>query len=259
MKDNVVRRKDASQAVISRMEELIEAVGSLSAEDLEYICSKCDDTAVQLVLTATMGLDGCEAVKFAYNHVPESFLSDRRSRVQEIVTEASSKPSLVESCLCEAVATILETRFPRYWNRKPVHSAYLQELKSLTERKGVSYFSFLSPPIHKCINPTCGHLGMTSLSPRHAPVNVAVFTIHGPFAATKVSLRCLSCMMVYNYSMHGNKQGEGEMLYPTERPLVEVTDSKYVERNVYELFCSLRLGRSYFVVYTDSQLAIHCL
>ncbi len=237
VKDKVIRRKDASHDLILHAQQFIDAVSLLSAEDVEYVCSKCNDITVQLVLTAKVGLNGCEAVKFAYSHVPEGFLSNRESRVQEIVTEATCEPpQLMDSRLCQSVATVLETRFPRYWMRKPLSSAYLPEMKRLTERHGASYFRFLSPPIHKCISPGCAGV----LAPNHAPINVVVFTVYGPIAATKVSLRCRACSMVYNYNMYGNKQGEGEMLYPSERSLVEVSDTMYVERNVYELFCSLR-------------------
>ena len=111
VKEKVVRRKDSSHKVISHAQDFLRAVCRLSPEDLEYVCSKCDDTVAQLVLTAKIGLDGCEAVKFTYNHIPESFLSERTARVHEIVHEASGKPLLEDSCLCSSVAMVLETRF----------------------------------------------------------------------------------------------------------------------------------------------------
>ena len=211
VKDNVARRKDASQDVISRAQEFIQAVHRLSIEDLDYVCSKCDDIATQLVLTAKVGIGVCEAVKFAYSHVPESFLSDRKQRVHDIVLEASDKPDAasLDMKLCEAVAAVLQTRVSKYWKRKPVHSAYAQELKSLTERNGVSYFHYLAPPVDKCTNSACRQRGKASLLPHHSAINVTVFTLNGPCAATKVSLRCSSCSMIYNYSMHGHKRGEG--------------------------------------------------
>ena len=213
VKDKVFRRKDSTHDVISRAREFLQAVRCLSPEDMEYVCSQCDDIAAQLVITAKVGIVGCEAVKFAYNHIPESFLSERATRVHEIVLEASGKPSPEDSCLCGTIAMILENRFPRYWNRKPAHSAYLPELKRLTECRGISYFHFISPPVHKCLNSACGQCGAASLAPHHPPINAVVFTTNGPVAATKVSLRCKSCSMVYNNNMYGNKRGEGEMLY----------------------------------------------
>lgn len=245
IKDSVVRRKDASHDVIARAQEFIQAVHRLSAEDVDYVCSKCDDIATQLVLTAKVGLDACEALKFACSHVPDNFLSDKKERVHDIVLEVCGKSGAppLDMKLCDSVASVLQTRLPRYWKRKPVRSAYAQELKSLTERKGVSYFHFLSPPVDKCTNSACILRGKASLLPHHSAINVVVFTLNGPCAATKLSLRCTSCSMVYNYCMHGHKRGEGEILYGSMRPLVEVSDAMYVERNLYELFCSLRLGR----------------
>ena len=246
VKHKLARRKEASDEVVAKAEELIEAVRRLIvAEDIEYVCSKCDNATAQVILAAKVGLEGCEAIKFANHHIPAAFLSNRVSHIRDIVFEvASQQLSSVHNGeqVCSGVATVLGNRFPKYWQRKVEETSFATELRAITERTGTSYFKFLAPPVCKCLNETCKLVGsLTSLAPHHDPINVLVFTIRGPTVATKVSLRCKACSTIYNYSMYGKKT-EGEMYYSLERPLVEVTDRVYVERGVQELFCSLRLG-----------------
>ena len=110
----------------------------------------------------------------------------------------------------------------------------------LTEESGVVYAMLLAPPVSKCIKTTChlaGHIG--SLSPNHAPVDVAVFDPDGPILASKLSLKCKSCSTTYNYNRYGNKTKNGECFYDDQRELIEITDVVYVTTRIYSLYISL--------------------
>ena len=99
---------------------------------------------------------------------------------------------------------------------------------------------FLAPPISRCIQPSCLQ-SSAALTIHNNPVDVVVFTLTGPVPATKLSFtqRCHRCLTNYNYSMHGNKGKNGERFYAEhERPLVEVSDSVFVERKLCQLFRS---------------------
>ena len=105
---------------------------------------------------------------------------------------------------------------------------------------------FIGPPATSCTQSSCSYKS-SSLTIHNDPVNVTVFTHSGPIPATNVSLWCQKCMTNYNYSMFGNKQGNGEMYYEKERPLVEISDNVFIDRAMYQFFCVLRyiIGYSY--------------
>ena len=88
----------------------------------------------------------------------------------------------------------------------------------------------LCPPVDSCV-----HDGST-LAPNHKPTTVTVFTLTGPEVAQKYSLKSCSCQCIYNYSMYGNKLKDGERYYDKPRELIEVSDSIYCERTLYEFF-----------------------
>ena len=68
--------------------------------------------------------------------------------------------------------------------------------------------------------------------------DVVVFGLRGSFAATKVTIRCQSCRLVYNYSTFGNV-AVGWRLYEEERDLVGASDVCYIERQMFEMQCLL--------------------
>ena len=100
-----------------------------------------------------------------------------------------------------------------------------------------AHMAFLSPPVSTCINPACNGVGTLRLN--HHDIDVVIFDMKGPNPATKLSLKCTSCAMIYNYSKYGNKNQGGEKFYESEREYIEVTDVVYVSRNLYSLYRSL--------------------
>ena len=101
----------------------------------------------------------------------------------------------------------------------------------------MGHLAFLAPPVSRCINPTWHSNG--TLGVNHHAVDVVIFNVEGATPATKVSLKCTSCAMIYNYSKYGNKKQEGEQFYERERDYIEVMDVLYVSRNLYSLYSSL--------------------
>ena len=75
---------------------------------------------------------------------------------------------------------------------------------------------------------------------KHDPTTPTLYTLTGPEIAQKQALKCKSCSFIYNYSMHGKKLTEREHYYAEEHNFIEVSDTTYCERELYEFFCSLR-------------------
>lgn len=67
---------------------------------------------------------------------------------------------------------------------------------------------------------------------------VKTFNCMGAEMATKYTLRCQPCGLLYNYDQYGTKQG-GFHYYPTMRSFVEATDSVLVSKRLLELQCNL--------------------
>ena len=105
---------------------------------------------------------------------------------------------------------------------------------------------YLTPPITCCINEACSAHGLgDSLTSHHSSTKVTIYTLSGPEIGVKQALKCGKCSYIYNYSTYGRKTSVGEKLYVHPRELVEVSDMTYCGRELYELFCSLRLVHSY--------------
>ena len=59
-----------------------------------------------------------------------------------------------------------------------------------------AHTAFLSPPVSTCINPACEGAGTLGLN--HHGTDVVIFDMEGPTPATKISLKCTSCAMIYS-------------------------------------------------------------
>ena len=90
----------------------------------------------------------------------------------------------------------------------------------------------LAPPVRECFE--CG----SSLSAYHT-CEAELYTLCGVKVVSKVTLRCQHCRLLYNYSQFGNKSDVGFRYYPQIQPVVEVTDTTFVERRLLELQCNL--------------------
>jgi hypothetical protein len=92
--------------------------------------------------------------------------------------------------------------------------------------------SLFAPPTRECI--TC----QRRLVSYHT-TNVMYYRCSGVLVATKISLRCQECGLLYNYAQYGNKTSTGFRFYETERDAIEVTDGVFFERKLLDLQCSL--------------------
>ena len=81
---------------------------------------------------------------------------------------------------------------------------------------------------------------MDSLTSHHGFTVVTVYSLSGPEVGLKYALKCRKCSFIYNYAMFGKKNTVGERFYAWPRDLVEVSDVTYCEREIFEIFCSLR-------------------
>ena len=91
----------------------------------------------------------------------------------------------------------------------------------------------LAPPTRLCL-PECG----SPLTSYHT-CEAELYTLSGLKLATKVTLRCQPCKLLYNYSQYGNKSELGFRYYPQMQPRVEVTDKTFIERQLLEFQCNL--------------------
>ena len=92
----------------------------------------------------------------------------------------------------------------------------------------------LAPPTRICFE--CG----SSLSFYHT-CEAELYTLSGVKPATKVTLLCQLCKLLYNYSQFGNKLQLGYRYYQEMQLMVEVTDATFVERKLLEFQCNLVL------------------
>ncbi len=93
-------------------------------------------------------------------------------------------------------------------------------------------FLVLCPPISEC--PKCD----SKLVAYH-DCEVRVFTYSGVSTASKFSLRCKGCKLYFGYSQYGNKRELGFRYYCDKRPLIEVTDTVFMDRRLLEFQCCL--------------------
>ena len=68
---------------------------------------------------------------------------------------------------------------------------------------------------------------------------VRFYSPTGVSSAEKITLRCTTCSLFYNYAHYGNKRVRGFRYYSAERAAVEVSDTTYFDRRLLELQCSL--------------------
>lgn len=92
--------------------------------------------------------------------------------------------------------------------------------------------SVFAPPVGCCLK--CSQ----ELVAYHS-CKVRYFTCTGAVEATKVTLRCVPCRLLYNYSQFGDKHNDGFRYYPVARPAVEITDGQLIDRNLLEFQCCL--------------------
>lgn len=193
--------------------------------------------AAELFLVAIIGLEGVEALRLANQLFPVS-LGSRRLQLTADVVNAVAKTTY-DPAQCSVLFDLLRHHSCGLYKRPVSTSAYNDILVELSEKSGHQYAQVLLPPVEVCINGQCIPKSAALCFVRQ-PVSVTVYTLIGPQRALKVSLKCSCCNTIYNYSTYGRKRSVGERLYEHQRELVEVSDTVFCSRDLYELFCSLR-------------------
>ena len=197
------RRKqhaDLKAELEKTVSKITDITSSLLTSDDVLQCSLSSD-AIEVVLIATVGLEGLINLRHAMSMVPQN-IPDRSTRIVSLVTEqVQVSPDRIKRCI--------------------------ELIEKLHVVEG-HYQRSLSPPVSCCINEKCHMQGkFGSLVRHHDPTTVTVYTLAGPEVALKQALKCKGCSYIYNYSMYGKKLTEGEHYYSTERDLLEVSDTSY--------------------------------
>lgn len=197
-----------------------------------------NDAAVELLLLSTFGLKGLliliDAIRITPSNTP-----DRNGYIFSLMQQAGF---LLDKQYCRICISLLE--------RLNIFSLHSSEMVSNTYSEGSLPQSasplakvqlILTPPNDTCINLECSHQGKRcSLIKNHNPTFVTVFTLSGPIVGQKFTLRCSGCSTIYNYSQFGKKHTDGECYYSCRRDLIEISDTIYAERELYNFFNSLR-------------------
>lgn len=205
--------------------KVIDIASSLLASDDVLQCG-LSSNGVEVLLIATVGLEGLINLHHAMSVVPKN-VPNRFIRIFSMLTEQIRNVSNVDKI-----------------------KRCIEMLEKLCVVEG-RYQRTLSPPVSCCINEKCRVYDTSgSLTKHHDPITVTIYTVTGPEIAQKQALKCKSCSFIYNYSMYGKKLTEGEHYYAEERDFIEVSDTTYCERELYELFCSLK----YLFVYISFML-----
>ena len=189
-----------------------------------------------LVLVAALGgLQGVECLKVASALVPNEYMAERSTHIATIVNSILPAEKQVNAGQLKTLSSLLSASS---YVKHPIPSqSYLSSLRQASEVTGVAHTAFLAPPVSRCIIPEC----QGSLSRHHLLVTVAIFTLlSGSTPATKCCLKCNACSTIYNYAKYGKKLTEGEQYYTEPRQYVEVSDAVYCDRQLFDLYCSLR-------------------
>ena len=216
-KRSAKRRKESEYLTKQLNETATEFVKYTShASSLDdFSLQGCNDICTELFLVSSIGLKGIYSLKMAAKEIPVNF-PNRISIITTSVNQALTSKSITED-MCEE---------------------FLKALNLPWSNIGDSTTSYLAPPVGNCIQEGCFNGKLVS---HHGPVDATIFTLQGPKTAKKQSLKCAKCSTIYGYSMYGHKTSEGERYYTNQRLFVEVSDTTFCDRHLFELFCNLRL------------------
>lgn len=204
-----------------------------------------EDAAVELLLLSTLGLKGIFVLQRALCVTPSN-TPDRNGFLLSMMQQSGFS---LDEKHCRICISLLERLNIRHlYSPEPLSASAEEDGRSAGPSRSAdagmhanNVQLILSPPNDVCINMGCSIKGKEgSLMKNHEPTVVTVFTLGGPVVAHKFTLRCARCSTIYNYSMFGKKRTDGECYYSHRRNLIEISDSVYCERELYNLFCSLR-------------------
>ncbi len=204
----------------------------LSSDDV--LSAELSNAAVELLLVTALGLTEVLRIQQALSAVPKN-LPDRVAHVLCLAREEITGMNADQCSRCVQLIERLEIM------RESSDTNQGSSSVAAVARNHTRHRRFLSPPVFTCINTDCRIRGSNgSLTKNHDPITVTVYTLSGPEVALKHTLKCRACSFIYNYSTYGRKSDEGERYYDSCRDLIEVSDTTYCERQLYEFFCSLR-------------------
>ena len=234
------RRRQLVNIIQAKVRELRDAIGMVIATDeFAHVANSCDALSRELMLVTLLSLEGVDCLRMALQLIPDGVLNEKTTYVRNIVSSAVPSVSQLSALHFHVLSDTLQQC--NFWQHPVSASAYWPCLRLLSETTGKPHTAFLAPPVAHCINHECNLFETAdSLERHHPPTTVTLFTFDGPVPATKVGLRCKSCSTIYNYSMYGKKNAEGERYYDTPREFVEMSDAAYCDTMLHSLYCSLR-------------------
>lgn len=207
--------------------QLTRIAGNLLTQSGHTTWDQLSCKSIEVLLVTELGLHNLSRLQFAMTIVPGN-IPNREGVIASLLNGAfTEQKCLVYIQLLEKVTKMTTSLEPSDMEATGNARNSVPVIKK-----------FLSPPVDRCINETCSSKG--SLVINHAPTTVSVYTLGGPEVGLKYSLKCRSCCYIYNYSMYGKKKSIGEMYYKSARELVEVSDTTYCERELFQFYSSLR-------------------
>ncbi len=228
MAESVAKRRRDESLLHVQLEDMVATASRMQSLLLSdtVLSAGLSSAAVELLLVTALGLKGLLCMQQAMAAVPTN-LPDRASHILSMVREHITD---MTEAKCRRCIQLMETR------------VYDTEgsLSALAHSAGTCH-RLLSLPVFTCINPECHLQGKDdALIKHHDPITVTIYMLLGPEVARKHTLKCKGCSFIYNYSTYGRKMTEGERYYASDRDVIEVSDTTYCERPLYEFFCSLR-------------------
>ena len=190
-----------------KVEETCTALRNLSLSSSSLRAIRHDEDAV-LILMAKYGISKVCQVHSLLSKIPSSLTDQQKANlIQEHVSDSEELTHLLLACCSNVTKVLSDTVSP-------------------------SAPTLLAPPTKQCF------ICQRQLTSNHNCF-VKVYSLHGVETAHKFTLRCCHCSLTYNYAHWGDKHKNGFIFYDEPRPLVEVSDTVYFDRQLLEMQCSL--------------------
>ena len=173
---------------------------------------------IYAILILKFGYKCVQCLDEAIRSVPPVFSTHRIHYIHERYLELSSDGSLTlaELQLCVNM----------------MHPfCFADETENENKRKYLSGL-FFAPPVDVCCK--C----KKNLTLHNKPSEITFYGFSGIQHGVKLCLQCKKCRLNYNYSTYGNKS-EGNKFYEESRLAIEASDSTFMDRRLFEFYCSL--------------------
>ena len=220
------KRKKEANKLTKQLNETADDFAKYSANsvsnDVDF--EECSQLCTELFLVTSIGIKGVYSLKMAAEDIPTNY-PGRLSVITAVVNQNLTGDHCIAEGKCEALLKAL--------NASTIGTS---SLKTGHNHRTMTY---LTPPISNCIQQGCS--AEIRLVRHHDPVDATIFTMKGPVFAKKQLLKYTKCTTIYGYSMYGHKTTDGERYYTEQRPYIEVNDTTFCDRLLFEFFCNLRL------------------